>query len=178
MKKPAAKKAKKPAGDDDEEESEEEEADSDQEGDVAAGQAEEGGDVAAEQAEKASDEELGPEIAMSLVKGPWTGIRQGMIMSRLPKAAQPQSPLSSTAKSYTLSNPLHETRIQVILDKPIYYVKGASADKIKLLSDSFGVKFKVDKFGGATVPLRTDPYGAFAHAMALAGWKYDDLKSL
>ena len=123
-----------------------------------------------------SDEDTPVEIPMNLVKGKWTAIRQGMILAKLPKAAQPQSPLAPTAKSYTLSVPMHSTRIQVILDKPIYYVKGATAEKIEQLSISFGVKFKTDKFCGATVPLRTDPYGAFAHAMGLAGWKFEDLE--
>ena len=63
----------------------------------------------------------------------------------------------------------------MILDKPIYYVKGTDKKRLDLLFESFGVKFKVDKFGGATVPLGSDPYGAFVHAMALAGWKFDEL---
>ena len=65
-------------------------------------------------------------------------------------------------------------QIQVILTKPLFYVKGADPEKVKELSKAFNVKFTVDKSGGVGVACKGDPVGAFAQAMSLAQWKFED----
>ena len=189
-KKAAAKKQKKATAGHEEEEEEDadEKNDSDEEGDAPA-------EVAGPEAKKTAnkiplkakktanktavgsdeDDDDTMHVPMCLVKGPWTGMKQKLLLARLPKAAQPRTELAPTSKSYTLSLAAHTTRIQVILDKPIYYVKGAEADKVAFLCKSFNKKFKVDNQGGVSIPLREDPYGSFAHAMGMAGWTVEEV---
>jgi hypothetical protein len=168
----AAKKAAKPkkgvSADDADKEGDEEEV-----RDAAAMEEDAEGDGPG--ANDASDAEISPEIPMTLISGKWTHTRQSMILARLPKAAQPQQSLDALGKSYTLKLQGHSTRIQVVLDKPIFYVKGCEPKQVELLSKSFGKKFKTDKFAGVSIPLRLDPFGAFAHAMSFAGWELDAL---
>ena len=123
-----------------------------------------------------SDDDFSGAIPMHLVKGAWAKVRQKMLLARLPKAAQPQAELPELAKSYTLVNPMRATRIQVVLSKPIWYVKGATKERIDELGKTFGTKIKIDKFMGASIPLASDPYGSYATAMAVASWTLDDFE--
>ena len=124
---------------------------------------------------KSDDDEFGP-MATSLFRGKWATIKQKVILSRMPKHAQPQKAIGEK-KSYTLEAEGKKTRIQVVLDKPLYYVKGANLDVVQRLSKSFGTKFKMDKSGGVGIACRENAYGAFAQAMALAEWKIEDLET-
>jgi hypothetical protein len=160
---PPAKKAKKKpvvADKDDDEEKEEEEKVMDDETEDGAGD------------HGLSDGEPEGPIPLALFKGRWAVLKQKMILARLPRQAQPVVDIG-LAKSYTLDVG-KSAKIQVILSKPLFYVKGADLAKVQELSKAFNVKFTADKSGGVGVACKGDPVGAFAQAMSLAQWKFED----
>ena len=116
-------------------------------------------------------------MPQTLFKKPWTQIKQKMILARMPRHAQPSADLDASAKSYTLEVKGKHTRIQVVLDKPIFYVKGSQRAVVERLATTFGVKFKMDRSGGVGMSCEADACGAYAHAMALAEWSIDDLET-
>ena len=99
-----------------------------------------------------------------------------MILARLPTLAHPKGDIAN-AKSYTLELAGKSAKIQIVLDKPLYYIKGAKVDVVERLAISFGQQFNMDKSGGVGLSCRQDQFGSYAHAMALAEWAIEVLEA-